>query len=91
MRRFPRCACDDLHWFRLPYDLPAALWLQQCGLQLPDCGLLFTVGHTHAGFLPWYARRQDPYRGGKVCAKHACMKYEYTQKQHNEKAEKTTI
>lgn len=64
--RFPGCPRDDLRRFRLLNDLPAALWLQQRGFQLPDRSLLPAVGHADAGLLPWVTWRQNPHWSGEV-------------------------
>lgn len=64
--RFPGCARDDLHRFRLPHDLPAEIWLRQRGVQLSDRGLRPAVGHADAGLLPRDAWGEDPRWSGEV-------------------------
>lgn len=45
----PGCSCHDLHWLRVPHDLPQAIRLQQRGRQpAPGC-LRAAVGPPHAG------------------------------------------
>ena len=54
--RFPGCPRDDLCGFRFPHDLPEALQLWRCGLQLPRCCLRHPVGPAHAGLVPLSGR-----------------------------------
>lgn len=48
----------DLHWLRVPHDLPEAIWVQQCGYQFASGCLWTPVGPPHAGHLA-PRRRQD--------------------------------
>jgi hypothetical protein len=50
--RLPGCTRHGLRGLRLPHDLPAALRLQRCRLQLPAGSFRHPVGTAHAGMVP---------------------------------------
>ncbi|XP_073160246.1 ammonium transporter Rh type C isoform X2 [Lepidochelys kempii] len=63
---FPGCPRDDLRGFWLPDDIPPALWLWSCWLQLPPCRLWDPVGSPDAGLVPFFREWKDTHWSGKV-------------------------
>lgn len=47
----PRCPRDDLHWFRVPDDVPEEIWVQFSGVQLPAGGSDDPMGGVVRGIL----------------------------------------
>lgn len=43
----PGCPCNDIHWFWVPDDVLATLWLQQCVLQHARGRLCYPVVHHY--------------------------------------------